>query len=68
MMVGRLGAGALAAVALANTWNFGVVIIALGASRALDPLVAQAHGAGDRRTVGLGLSLGLAMGALLAPP
>jgi len=68
MMVGHLGAGALAAVALANTWNFGIVIVALGASRALDPLVAQAHGAGDRRTVGLGLSLGLAMGALLAPP
>lgn len=67
IMVGRLGAGALAAVALANTWNFGIVIIALGASRALDPIVAQAHGAGDRRTAGLGLSLGLAMGTLLAP-
>lgn len=68
VMVGRLGAGALAAVALANTWNFGIVIVALGASRALDPIVAQAHGAGDRRTVGLGFSLGLAMGMLLAPP
>jgi len=68
MMVGRLGAGALAAVTLANTWNFAIVIIALGASRALDPLVAQAHGAGDRRTVGTGLSLGFAMAALLAFP
>jgi MATE family multidrug resistance protein len=68
MMVGRLGAGALAAVTLANTWNFGVVIVALGASRALDPLVAQAHGADDRRAVGSGLSLGLAMAALLTLP
>jgi MATE family multidrug resistance protein len=68
MMVGRLGAGALAAVTLANTWNFGIVIVALGAARALDPVVAQAHGAGDRRTVGSGLSLGLAMAALLALP
>ena len=68
IMVGRLGAGALAAVALANTWTFGLVIVALGAARALDPIVAQAHGRGDRRTVGLGFSLGLAMGMLLAPP
>ncbi len=68
IMVGRLGAGALAAVALANTWTFGLVIVALGAARALDPIVAQAHGAGDRRTVGLGFSLGLSMGMLLAPP
>jgi MATE family multidrug resistance protein len=68
MMVGRLGAGALAAVTLANTWNFAVVIIALGASRALDPVVAQAHGAGDRRMVGAGLSLGFSMAALLAIP
>ncbi len=68
IMVGRLGAGALAAVTLANTWNFAIVIVALGASRALDPIVAQAHGAGDRRVVGTGLSLGFAMAALLAFP
>ncbi|MBZ5638621.1 MAG: MATE family efflux transporter [Acidobacteriia bacterium] len=68
MMVGRLGTGALAAVTLANTWNFGIVIVALGAARALDPVVAQAHGAGDRRTVGAGLSLGVAMAALLTLP
>jgi MATE family multidrug resistance protein len=67
MMVGRLGAAPLAAVALANTWNFGVVILALGAARGLDPVVSQAHGAGDTRTAGLGLSLGVAMAALLAP-
>lgn len=67
VMVGRLGPGPLAAVALANTWNFGVVIVALGAARAIDPVAAQAHGAGDREGAGRGLALGAAMAGLLVP-
>jgi MATE family multidrug resistance protein len=68
VMAGRLGAETMAAVALGALWHVAVSIVAFGAARALDPVVAQAFGAGDRRGVGLGLSRGLAMGALLAVP
>lgn len=68
MMAGRLGAAALAGVALGNTWNMAVAIVAMAASRGLDPIVAQAHGAGNRAAAGLGLSRGLVMGLLLAVP
>jgi MATE family multidrug resistance protein len=68
MMAGRLGPETMAAVALGALWHVAVSIVAFGAARALDPVVAQAFGAGDRRGVGLGLSRGLAMGMLLALP
>lgn len=68
VMSGRLGAGALASVALGNTWTVAVAIIAYGAARALDPIVSQAHGAGDVRAAGLGLTRGLAMMAWFAVP
>lgn len=68
VMSGRLGAATLAAVALGATWHIACGIVAFGAARALDPVVAQAFGAGDRRAVHLALRHGLAMGALLAVP
>jgi MATE family multidrug resistance protein len=68
MMSGRLGAGVLAGVALGNTWAVGVAIVSWGAARALDPIVSQAYGARDHAAVGLGLSRGLVMGALLTLP
>lgn len=68
VMAGRLGPETMAAVALGALWHVAVSIVAFGAARALDPVVAQAFGAGDRRGVGLGLSRGIAMGMLLAVP
>lgn len=68
VMAGRLGPETMAAVALGALWHVAVSIVAFGAARALDPVVAQAYGAGDRRGVGLGLSRGIAMGMLLALP
>ena len=68
VMAGRLGAETMAAVALGALWHVAVSIVAFGAARALDPVVSQAFGAGDRRGVGLGLSRGVAMGMLLAVP
>src|SRR5512143_590960 len=53
-MSGELGAGALGAVALGHMWAVAVSILVWGAARALDPVVAQAHGAGDTRGAGLG--------------
>lgn len=49
LMVGRLGGDALAAISLGNMWSFTWAILGLGTAMGLDPLVAQAHGAGEPR-------------------
>jgi MATE family multidrug resistance protein len=75
LMVGRLSATALAAVAIGNLYFFNVSILATGTLMALDPIVAQAVGAGDNETVaravqrGLIISCGLSVvtAALLTP-
>jgi MATE family multidrug resistance protein len=46
LMVGRLGANAIGAVGLASTLFLGVAVFAMGLLLGLDPLVAQAFGAG----------------------
>lgn len=65
LMAGRLGGDAMAAVALGSTWYFAAIVFAVAAARALDPVVSQAHGAGDRRAAGLGLARGIVMLQLL---
>jgi MATE family multidrug resistance protein len=75
LMVGRLSARALGAVAIGNLYWFNVTIFGTGTLMALDPIVAQAVGAGDDDTVarsvqrGLIIALGLSVmtAALLAP-
>ena len=47
IMVGRLSAEGLGAVALGNVYFFAVAVFGMGVLMALDPLVAQAVGAGD---------------------
>jgi len=74
LMVGRVSARVLAAVALGNLYFFNVSIFASGSIMALDPIVAQAVGAGDRPAVAravqrgliISLGLGLVTSALLA--
>src|SRR3954469_6645760 len=46
LMVGGLGADAIGAVGLASMLFFGVAVFAMGLLLGLDPLVAQAFGAG----------------------
>jgi MATE family multidrug resistance protein len=48
-VVGRLGAAALGAVGLSNGIFFAVAIVGIGTVMGLDPLVAQAFGAKDRK-------------------
>ncbi len=48
-VVGRLGAEPLGAIGLANGLFFGMAVIGLGTMFGLDPLFAQALGAGDTR-------------------
>ncbi|HYC52368.1 MAG TPA: MATE family efflux transporter [Gemmatimonadaceae bacterium] len=68
LMVGRVSANALAAVALGNLYFFNTIVISMGALMALDPLVAQAVGANDQpaiaRAVQRGIVLALFLGIL----
>ncbi len=68
IMVGHVSATALAAVALGNLYFFGATIFGMGTLMALDPVVAQAVGAGDRHGVARGVQRGLALAALLCLP
>jgi MATE family multidrug resistance protein len=70
-VVGHAGQVALTATSLANNLFFTVAIFGMGVMHGLDPLVAQALGAGDpvraRRLVWQGLWLALALTLLLGP-
>jgi MATE family multidrug resistance protein len=68
LMVGRVSAEALAAVALGNVYFFAVAIFGVGVLLALDPVVAQAVGAGDELGVTRGLQRGIVLAVLLAVP
>ena len=71
-VVGRLGAGPLGAVGLANGLFFAVAVVGIGIMNGLDPLFSQALGAGDERRAGellwQGAWLAVAVSAVLAVP
>lgn len=62
IMVGRVSATDLAAVALGNLYFFGAVVFGMGVLFALDPVISQAVGAGD----GVAVARGLQRGGVLA--
>lgn len=64
-MVGRVSAVDLAAVALGNLYFFGVSVFGMGVLMALDPLVSQAFGAGDRKGIELAIQRGAVLGLAL---
>jgi MATE family multidrug resistance protein len=68
LMLGRVGAEALAASAIANVWIFGTTQLALGTLFGLDPIVAQAHGAERGEVAGRALQRGLVLALLLSVP
>lgn len=61
IFVGQLGEQPLASLAIGNAWSFSGMVVGFGAVRALDPIVSQAHGAGDDAAVGRALSRGLGL-------
>jgi MATE family multidrug resistance protein len=65
-MVGKLGGAAIAAVGLGNFYFFNVAIFGIGLLFALDPIIAQAVGAGDHDAVALGVQRGLVLAAIIA--
>lgn len=71
VMAGRVGAVDLAAVAVGSSIFFPVYLFLIGLLSAVTPLVAQAHGRGNgsavRRSIRLGMVVGLATGLLLMP-
>jgi MATE family multidrug resistance protein len=55
IMVGRVSAEAVGAIALGNLYFFGAAIFGMGVLMALDPVVAQAVGARDTEAVARGV-------------
>jgi multidrug resistance protein, MATE family len=68
VIVGRAGTEALGAVALGNVWIYGSMLIANGIVLGADPLISQAHGAGDRSGVALAFQRSLILAVLLSIP
>jgi len=68
VMVGHLSTQALAAVALGNLYFFGLAVFAMGTLMVLDPVVAQAVGAGDEPAVARGIQRGVLLAGLLTLP
>jgi multidrug resistance protein, MATE family len=68
IMVGHVSATALAAVALGNVYFFAVIVFGMGTLMALDPLVAQAVGAGDEPATARAVQRGLLLALVLAVP
>lgn len=68
IMVGHLSAEALGGVALGNVYFFAVSVFGMGILMALDPLVAQAVGAGDEPAIARAVQRGLLLAAVLSVP
>ena len=68
IMVGRISPQAIAAVALGNLYFFALAVFGMGTLMVLDPVVAQAVGAGDRHAVARAVQRGVLMAALLSIP
>jgi MATE family multidrug resistance protein len=64
LMVGHVSPAALAAVSIGNLLWFNVQVLAFGLLMALDPIIAQAFGAGDRDGVSLGVQRGVVLAVL----
>lgn len=68
MMLGRLSAEALAAGALGNSISIGLSVFAMGVLMGLDPLVAQAFGAGDHQRVATRYQQGMVVATVMTVP
>jgi len=67
-IVGRVGERALAGVALGNTLVFAVLVPSFGVFMALEPIAAQALGAGEHARANAAKRAGLRLAVLLSVP
>jgi len=68
LMVGSVSREALAAAALGNVWTMGTLVLGMGLTLGMDPILTQAHGAGDARAVGLAVQRGLVVAVIASVP
>ncbi|MEO8451725.1 MAG: MATE family efflux transporter [Gemmatimonadota bacterium] len=68
IMVGRVSAPALAAVAVANVYFFLIICVGMGIIYSLDPIVSQAVGAGDQLAITRGVQRGQVLALLVTIP
>jgi MATE family multidrug resistance protein len=66
LMVGKLGGAAIASVALGNFFFFNVSVFGIGVLFAIDPVVAQAIGAGDHEAAARGVQRGLILAVAIS--
>jgi MATE family multidrug resistance protein len=66
IMVGRVSAVDLAAVAVGHLYFFGVAVFGMGVLFALDPVISQAVGADDQVGIARGIQRGVALAGGLA--
>lgn len=66
IMVGRLGTLELDGAALGNLWIYGTTVFGIGVVLGMDPLVAQAHGAGDHERTASVTQHGLVVAVLVS--
>ncbi|MHC4932358.1 MAG: MATE family efflux transporter [Planctomycetota bacterium] len=67
-MVGHLGSVELSAVGLADAIMFGSLILGMGLVMGIDPIVSQAHGAGEGKLAGLAMQRGIVLGVVASVP
>jgi MATE family multidrug resistance protein len=67
-LIGRLGDAAIAAASLAHTIFFAMFVLGMGAMSAVAPLVAQAFGARDPRTLRRSFRVGLWLAVIMTVP
>ena len=68
MMMGRVSATHLAAVAIGNTLTFAFLSFGLGVLQVMDPVVSQAFGARDDRAISRAMQRGILLALALAVP
>jgi MATE family multidrug resistance protein len=68
LLLGHHGTRELAAAGLGNPWIFGTVMFANGILLGLDPIIAQAHGAGDGERSARAFHSGLVLAGVLSIP
>jgi multidrug resistance protein, MATE family len=67
-VVAHQGPEELAASALGNVWEWTWLCLGVGLVMGIDPLISQAHGRGDGRSIALALQRGIVLGLLASIP